>query len=103
MHLAVTRHTVAKAVAAVLIGALATLIIGPRPPSLSEATTGDRQLAERARLVLGDPGGLHGGHPAGTDRRRDPRRTRRPQVRSAAAAVATGCPGRGSCGELHRR
>lgn len=60
MRLAVTRHTLAKAVIAVLIGVLATLLVGPRPPSLSGATTGDRQLAERARDVLGDPEGLRG-------------------------------------------
>lgn len=60
MRAAVNLHTVATATAAVLIGALATLLVGPRPPSLSGATTGDRQVVERVQEVLGEADGLRG-------------------------------------------
>lgn len=56
----VTRRSVTKAVAAAVTGALAALLVGPDPPSLSGTTSGDRHLAEQARAVLGDPGGYRG-------------------------------------------
>lgn len=55
-----TRRTVIRAVAAVLTGALAALLIGPAPPRLSAATTGDRELARQVRAVLGDADGYRG-------------------------------------------
>lgn len=56
----VSRGTVTRAVAAVLTGVLAALLIGPAPPSLSAATTGDRDLARQVRAVLGDEDGYRG-------------------------------------------
>ncbi|HEY8472841.1 MAG TPA: serine hydrolase domain-containing protein [Natronosporangium sp.] len=38
----------------ILVGAAATAVLGPRPPRLGEATTGDRQLAEQVRGLLRD-------------------------------------------------
>jgi len=51
---------VTKAVAAVVTGTLAALLIGPEPPRLSAATTGDRELATQVRAILGDPDGYRG-------------------------------------------
>jgi CubicO group peptidase (beta-lactamase class C family) len=51
---------VAKAVAAVVTGVLAALLVGPNPPKLSEATTGDGELARQVRTVLGTDDGYRG-------------------------------------------
>lgn len=55
-----TRRTVTKAVAAVVTGVLTALLVGPNPPSLSEATTGDRDLARQVRTVLDTGDGYRG-------------------------------------------
>lgn len=60
MRLRLTRRAVTTVVAAVATGALATPAIGPDPPTLSAATSGDRELAQRVRDVLGGPDGYRG-------------------------------------------
>lgn len=49
-------RTVTQVAVAVLIGVLATLTIGPRPPSLDRTVTGDRDLAAQVRQIFGDDG-----------------------------------------------
>lgn len=60
MRRRLTRRAVTAVVAAVATGALATATIGPDPPSLSAATSGDRELAQQVRDVLGGPDGYRG-------------------------------------------
>jgi CubicO group peptidase (beta-lactamase class C family) len=44
-------------VVAAALGVLATVALGPRPPRLGGATTGDQLLADRVREAIGDSGG----------------------------------------------
>lgn len=60
MRALLTRRTVTTTVASAVIGALTALLIGPNPPSLSGATSGDRELAQQVREVIGNPDGYRG-------------------------------------------
>lgn len=60
MRLPFTRRTLGTAAVAVLAGAIATVLIGPRPPVLADATTGDSELADQVIEALGNSTGYHG-------------------------------------------